>query len=142
MLSFINCWQSFLWVNLTSFFKFIISDWNGHTPTFSIFSLRIRGICPALLLHVDEAIVELVINIFSYTKVRFKLLKTLRAFIKFTYLLSKICIWKFRFYSILFHCILSIIAINSCLLNSLRVSSVKDATYVNNKNNASYKIKL
>ena len=103
------------------FFKFIIRDWSGYTNNLPTFSSRILGICPALPLHVNEAILELAINIFSYSKVRFKSLKT---FIKFTHLLSELRIWRF----ILF-CILSIIAINSCLLSLLRDSSVNDAMY-------------
>ena len=75
------------------FFQIIICQWGGYFQNLHIFSSRVLGICPALLLHVNEAIVELAINIFSHSKVRFKLLKTI---IKFTYLLSKLCIWRFH----------------------------------------------
>ena len=75
------------------FLKLIIWDWIQYTHILShinTFSPRILSICPALSLHANEEIVELAINI----KVSFKLLKT---FIKFTYLLSKLRIWRFHF---------------------------------------------
>ena len=108
------------------FFK-LIRDWNEYTLNLYTFSPRILSICPALPLHVKETILELAINIFCCSKAKSKLLKT---FIKFTYLLS------------IFFCILSIIVINSCLISLLRDSSVKDAMYLNNKNDPSCKIKL
>ena len=116
-LTFINCWQTFLWLNPTrwqtgfniriinfnsnlvdnfakGFFKLIIRDWGEYTHHLHTFSPRILGICPALPFHVNEAIVELAINILSYSKVRFMLLKTS---IKFTYLISRLRIWRFHF---------------------------------------------
>ena len=128
------------------FFMLIIRDWGGYTHNLHKFSPRILGICPVLPLHVNKAIVELAINIFSYSKVRFESLKT---FIMFTYLLSKLCIWRFHFilhlkhhcYQFLFnHCYqLLSIAINHCyqFLLSILVSYM----YLN-KNKPSYKIKL
>ena len=76
------------------FFKLIMRDWSGYTHNLRLLSPRILGIYSALPLHINEALVELAISIFSYSEVRCKLLKT---FNKFTYLLRKLRIWRFHF---------------------------------------------
>ena len=114
------------------FCNLVIRDWSGYIHNLHTFSQRILGICPALPLHVNEAIVEPTIYIFSKSKVRYKFLKT---FIKFTYLLCKLCILRFHFIVLFKHHCYYFLFTQSLL----RDSSVKDAMYLNSKENPSLK---
>ena len=45
------------------YFKFIIWSWCGYTHNLNELSSKIQGICSALSFHVNEAILELAINV-------------------------------------------------------------------------------
>ena len=109
--------------NFTMVFSSSLSGTGVDIPTVSTYSL-----------YFNKVIVELAINIFFIARSDLtcsKLSLSLRT--SSASLVSED--------SILF-CILSITAINSCLRSLPRDSSVKNAMYLNNKNNPSYKVKL